>query len=149
MATMTLRDRMKGGTFSPLYRLARQWKRRLRHEPAEGNVPMPFSPMSLDALLPLASELEGQARYHFSLALAYLDNAGTGKFDDESADYNNALACLERAETLHFEAADRLALYIAVCRHSLGQRAEAQRLVASLPTYELTETENALRARLL
>ena len=114
----------------------------MRRENLLGALPTVAVPLPIEALRALPETIQSQGRYHFSLALAYLDS-------DSSDNAVPALAALDQAEALEFEAKDRLTLYKALCLYRIGKTEEAKALVTPLKPYELVDEENAFRDRIL
>src|SRR5579872_589711 len=138
----TWRERLKSGSLSKLYAYARRAKRRLRGEPLGGTVQTEFPPLGLADLRAAAPMVPDHARLYYSLGRAYLEG-------DAEVDLRRALACLRSAEAFDFESPERSALYRALIAARRGDPEQARSLVRALVPYELTETENALRERLL
>jgi len=138
----SIRQSLKAGPFSEIYAVLRALKRKLRGEPLVGALPVKMTPLSVEPLHALSTQMSGHARLHFSLALAYLDI-------DTPAGDRRAKACLRNAEFLDFESEERLRLYHAVIAARKGRSDEAADLASAISPYDLTKSEAELRERLV
>ena len=145
---LSWRERLKSGRLSGFYRVMRNAKRTIRGEPISGTPPMLQSPLSAPELRALATRLPDHARLCFSLALAYLDPDCQRSLDralpPDAVAHRRALACLRSAETLGFEASERVAVHKGWIYARLGRTDHSCTLVESLQPWELDEEATLL-----
>ncbi len=132
-----LREKLKVGFFSGLYRSLRGVKRKFRGEPQTGILPIELNPLTYDELKPHFQLNPTSARIAFSIALQMLRKSGT-------AQSIGAWRFLILANKLGFESPERIALYTAQLLSSSGRHEAALSLVKPFESFEFTETENAL-----
>ena len=162
-----LRESLKSGGLSGFYAWARGWKRRLRREPLAGIIPVQTLLVSLEALCRAAPLLADHSRVQFSIALHYIitnniiNNTNNSSSSDDLNSIPNSqdsdtstmmargLEYLRHAETLKFEAPERLCLYRGLAWFHQGHTHAAQEQVLPLQPCELTPEEQEIRALII
>ena len=132
-----LREKLKAGSFSGLYRSLRGVKRKLRGEPLSGVLPIELDPLTHEELKPHFKDNPTSARIAFSIALQLMRNP-------DLSQRQGSWSFFVLAFKLGFESPERIALYLAQLLSTTGHQEDTVSLLKSFESFEFTEAENAL-----